>query len=265
MKLIGQPIKHRIFGAGVVTGLAENTVTICFQDSEKKFIYPDAFQNFLILKDPKTQRRIEKEIADREIATQKERRAEQAKQDRKRKMLNFNVTANSHAVFHVAPDRVDQTIRECQVYTGTYLSGYSKGQPRVADRMKPNSVCLLTTRPSGQDEQARIIIGAFMVREDFFGEDVHDGIIKGHPQHRIFLPKESQMLFWKYFGQNTMPRWGNTAFKYCPANVVNQILADMVGLLRSSEQEKTAVEHYRYFCKINELNTLINLEGEKLE
>lgn len=265
MNLIGQPVKHKTFGSGIVTDLTEGIVTICFQDNEKKFIYPDAFHDFLILKDQKTQRYIEKQIKDRDIAIQKARQSEQAEEDRKRKLLNFKVTANSHAVFHVAPDQIDQTIRTCQVSTGTYLSGYSKGQPRVADRMKPNSVCLLTTRPNGQDEQERSIIGAFMVNEDFFGEEVHDGIIEGHPQHRISLPKGSCVLFWKYFGQNTPPRWGNTAFKYCSDDVINQMLADMIELVNSSEQENTSVDFYRYFCKINHLRPLIKLEEDKSE
>lgn len=50
MQLIGQPIKHVTFGKGVVTDWNGNVITVCFSAGEKKFIYPDAFSNFLILK-----------------------------------------------------------------------------------------------------------------------------------------------------------------------------------------------------------------------
>ena len=260
MDLIGQPIKHKTFGSGIVTDLSDGIVTICFQNHEKRFIYPDAFHSFLVLKDREAQRHIENQIKDQEAAAQQARQAEQAEQERKNKLLNFRITANSHAVFHVASEQIDQIIRTCQVSTGTYLSGYSRGTPRIADRMKPNSVCLLTTRRAGKNEEERNIIGAFMVREDFFGEDVHDGVIKGHLQHRIFLPEESRLLFWEHLGQNALPRWGNTAFKYCSEDVINKILADMTELLNTSKQKDTAIAFYRYFCKINRLRPLIKLE-----
>ncbi len=259
MNLIGQPINHKTFGSGIVTNLSDDIVTVCFKNQEKKFIYPDAFHSFLVLKDRETQQQVENQIKDRKIAAQKARQAEQAEQERKNKLLNFKIAANSHAAFNIAPEQIDQVIKTCQVSTGTYLSGYFKGMPRVADRMKPNSVCLLTTRRTGKNEQERTIIGAFMVMDDFFGEDVNDGVIKGHPQHRIFLPEESRLPFWERFGQNVTPRWGNIAFKYCSEDVMSKILAEMTELLNSSEQENTAVAFYQYFCKINRLHPLIKL------
>lgn len=265
MNIIGQPIKHKTFGSGIVTALTAGIVTICFQDSEKKFIYPDAFHHFLVLKDQKTQQCIEKQIQDREDAIQKERQAEQEMQDRKRKSLNFKIMANSHAVFNIASDQLHQIIQTNQISTGTYVSGYSKGQPRIAERMKPNSVCLLTERLAEQTERERTILGACMVREDFFGEDFPDGIIEGHPQHRILLPKENRLCLWEYMGQTAPPRWGNTAFKYCSGDVINSILADMVKALEATEQEKTATDFYRYFCKMNQLRPLIKLEDDRAE
>lgn len=265
MNLIGQPIKHRVFGAGIVTDLADGTVTICFQNGEKKFVYPDAFHNFLVLKDQKTQRHIEEQITNRKIAIQKERQYEQAEQERQQKLLNFKVVSNSHAVFHITPDQVDRTVQTHRVSTGTYLSGYSKGQPRIATRIKPNSVCLLTVCQNKHEEQKRCVMGAFMVREDFFGEDMLDGMIEGHPQHHILVPGESPVLFWEYFAQDPPPRWGNTAFKYCSGDVVNQILADMVKRLHSTEQEEAAIAFYRYFCRLNHLHPLIPLDGNAPE
>lgn len=56
MQLIGQPIKHGIFGKGLVTDWNDATITINFSAGEKKFIYPDAFSTFLHLKNDVLQR-----------------------------------------------------------------------------------------------------------------------------------------------------------------------------------------------------------------
>lgn len=263
MNLIGQSINHRAFGSGVITDLKDGTVTICFQSSEKKFIYPDAFRDFLVFKDQKTQRHIEKEMRDRKTAVEKQWKIEQEERDRKRMMLTFKITPNSHAVFNLSPKQAGQAVQTWRVSTGTYLSGYSKGMPRIADRMKPNSVCLLTARPGGRDEKNRRIIGAFMVKEDFFGESACDGVIEGHPQYRLLASGENQGLFWDYVGQSAPPRWGNIAFKYCSGEVINQILADMVRHSEPGEQTRAAEEFYRYFCKTNRLQPLMKLEEKK--
>lgn len=260
MNIIGQPIKHKTFGPGIVTAFTGEIITVCFQDSEKKFIYPDAFKNFLVLKDQKIQQSIERLMGDREAAMQQKKLMEQAEHGRRQKLLNFKVAANSHAVFNIPPEQTENVCRTYTVSTGKYLSGYSKGKPRIADRMKPNSVCLLTECANGQTEKERKIIGAFLVREDFFGADVHDGIIKGNPQYRLLVPAGYQMPFWKYMNQNAPPRWGNTAFKYCSGDTINQILSKLVEIFKTTAQKKSAIDFYRYFCKINSLRPLTQLE-----
>ena len=261
MNIIGQPIKHRAFGPRIVTAITDGIVTVCFQESEKKFVYPDAFKDFLTLKDQKTQQSIAKLIEDNTAVIQQRNQQEQVESDRRRKILNFKVKANSHAVFNILPEQVEQACKTYTVSTGTYCSGCSKGQPRIAERMKPNSVCLLTACADGQPEKERKVIGAFMVRENFFGEDVHDGIIEGHPQHRLLVPSGYQMLFWKYIN-NTLPRWGNTSFKYCSGDAMNQILSKLVVLLETTPQKETGINFYRYFCKMNLLRPLVQLEAE---
>ena len=257
MNLIGQTIRHNVFGSGVITDLSEETVTICFQNIEKRFIYPDAFRSFLVLNNQKTQQHIEAEIKKRDMEAKMIREIEQTEYERKHKSLNFKITPKAHAVFDIPSDQIDQVIRLGQVSTGTYLSGYAKGKPRVAGRMKPNSVCLLTTCQKGQPEKSRSIIGAFMVAEDFFGEDAHDGVINGHTQHRILTPQYSCILFWQYFEQEAPLRWGSTPFKYCSGDTANIILADLTARFAETEQKETAIGFYEYFCKSNHLRSRI--------
>lgn len=59
MQLIGQPIKLVTFGKGVVTDWNGKVITVCFSAGEKKFIYPDAFSNFLILKNADAQKKVQ--------------------------------------------------------------------------------------------------------------------------------------------------------------------------------------------------------------
>lgn len=257
MQLIGQAIRHKTFGAGIITNLSEDTITICFQNREKRFVYPDAFQTFLVSNDPNTQQHIEKQIEERDMQAQKIREARQAETDRAHKLLEFKITASSHTVFDIPLEQIGQVIRRGQVSTGTYLSGRSKGRPRIAERIRPNSACLLTALPNGQTERERCVVGAFMVADDFFGEEAHDGVIKGHTHHRLLLPKEHRVPFWAYFGQGAPSRWGNTAFKYCSGDMINRILSDLTAHLTDEEQTEEAVAFYEYFCRINRLHSLI--------
>lgn len=44
-------IKHKTFGDGTVTSMDGKYITASFGSFEKKFVYPDAFENFLTLSD----------------------------------------------------------------------------------------------------------------------------------------------------------------------------------------------------------------------
>lgn len=263
MNLNGQAIWHKTFGCGVISALTESTITICFSEIEKKFIFPDAFKEHLVLKDHKMQQQIASQIAEKEAEINRQRQIEQSVQERRRRLLSYTITANSHAVFDVAPKHTAQVCKTNTVSTGRYLSGYSKGQPRIAERLKPNSACLITERPANKSEQNRRIIGAFMVKEDFFGTDCPDGLIEGHPEHQMLVPSGKALMFWEHFGQGKTPRWGNTAFKYCSAAEMNHILTEMVQLLANTDQQETSLAFYQYFCKINRLQPM--MEPETME
>ncbi len=259
MNINGQAISHKTFGCGVITALAESTITVSFSNSEKKFIYPDAFKEYLVLKDKVMQQYITAQIAEKEAEINRLRQKEQSEQERRKKLLNFTITANSHAVFDVAPKDTVQVCNTYTISTGRYLSGFSKGEPRIAERLKPNSACLFTERPIGKSEQERRIVGAVMVREDFFGEDFCDGLIEGHPKYRMLVPTGNQLLFWELFGQEAAKRWGSIAYKYCSSAAMNYILSEMVQILANNDQHESAFAFYKYFCTINRLLPLIEI------
>lgn len=250
MQLIGQAIRHETFGKGVVTDCGEHTLTVCFSSGDKRFLYPDAFEKrHLVLRDTAMQDHIQGLLDRRDAQRTARRQAQQEEQERRAALQRLKLTRNSQAAFNILQAQMEDLIQTWTVSSGTYLSGPSKGEPRVPDRMKPNSLCLLTQRPQGGSEGDRRIIGGFMVREDFFGNACLDGMIQAHPEHRILLPRECQPLFWPYFSAAPeKQRWGNMALKYFAIETAEQILFDLKA--RGPEE---ADRLYRYFCVLNRL------------
>ncbi len=253
-QLLGQPVNHTTFGEGIITNVSSTYVTIHFSQGDKQFIYPEAFSKFLTLKDRVKQ----KEVNVKYIKMLKEEEAVQKKEceekDRLRQIRAIKITPNSQAAFNIAPAEKKSVIECGRVSTGCYLSGYFKGESRIPNKLKPNSVCLLTGLPKGKEEKNRRIYGAFMVRDDFWGERCKNGIVEGHNKYRIYLPSDINLSYWDYFehGDN-LPSWGNVPFKYFANSTMQKILLDMINLLVATKQESDAKEFYQYFCIINRL------------
>lgn len=55
-------IKHKSFGAGVVVAKSGKYLTVKFATCEKKFVYPDAFENFLTLADGSVSEEIKNDL-----------------------------------------------------------------------------------------------------------------------------------------------------------------------------------------------------------
>ena len=76
MNIKDQKVMHKAFGTGVVTEQTDSLVTITFNVGEKKFQYPTAFKQFLVLCDSSLQENIIEEIN----AMEREKAAQAAKQ-----------------------------------------------------------------------------------------------------------------------------------------------------------------------------------------
>ena len=265
MNIIGKTVNHKTFGSGTVTALTDKIITISFHGTEKRFIYPDAFKRFLVFKGRHAQEYAEELIREKEAAIQRKKQIEQKENERRQKLLNFKISANSHLVMDVPFEEIDNVFQTLSVSAGTYLSGGSKGLPRVLDRVKPNSICFITSCLNGEEEAERKLIGAFMVEEDFFGDEVSTGIIRGHPKYHIMMPEEHSMLFWTQLNQAVPSRWGGVPFKYCSTSAANRMLSEMVGAVIETEQAAAAQEVYQYFCTINRLRPLIEQKTKTVE
>lgn len=254
MKLDGKAVTHRAFGKGTITGVADGIVAVEFKkQGEKRFFYPGAFAEFLRFGDQKLQDQVEETLHREKREAEESLEAARREQERLDQLRNFKVTPNSQAVFACALNNAQEVVERWQVSTGTYLSGASKGCPRVPGRLKPNSACLLTVCPDG-DESKRVIIGAYMVREDFFGDYCTDGLIAAHESYRLSLPTAEQRPFWDFFpAEQRLERWGSTEFKYLANTEVQAILSALCKEVQDPQRKEAAEGLYGYFCKMNHL------------
>lgn len=63
-------IKHKTFGEGTVKSMDGKYMTVSFGSLEKKFVYPDAFENFLTLADGTVSEEILEDIKNAKTAKQ---------------------------------------------------------------------------------------------------------------------------------------------------------------------------------------------------
>ena len=255
MQLIGEAIRHQVYGKGIVTGWDKGVVTVCFSGLEKKFIYPDAFSKYLILKNPEKQQSILEDLGEREKAEEQKRKARDRADAHRAFLRTMKISSVSQAAFHLKPEETDTVFSQWQVSTGVYVSGYAKGEARVPEKLMPNSACVLTVRPKGQPESQRKIAGIFMVKDTFIGKDCLDGLISAHPSYRLRLAPEEQPLFWPYMTDDPKKqRWGNTTFKYLPNTLVEAVLYDLMQAAKDDPDREEFLERFHdYYCRLNRL------------
>ena len=194
------------------------------------------------MKNADAQKKIQHLLDVREEERETELKELQEQQEKKHMLENLKLSPQSQAVFHIGAEAHEVVFSSWTVSTGCYLSGYSKGEPRIPERL--HSMCLLTERPKGCSETERRIVGAFMVEDDFIGTCCTDGTIQAHPAHRIQLPPERQPLFWPYVVKEPeKQRWGKTAFKYMSNLTGEKILFDCKGNALTAD-EKLRTERF---------------------
>lgn len=257
MPIVGQKVKHITFGEGVVKEISgeRGIISVEFPIGEKRFHYPDAFAEYLSIDDPEKQQKITEKY-DRQLQAEEEKRKKAyERHERRRRLRNMKIHPSSQAAFNIDPSDFKAIMKAGEVSTGHYLSGYSKGKPRAAQRVKPNSCCLITGIPDGGKEEDRLIYGAFMAAEDFFGENCEDGLVKGHKRYKIALPAAKTLRYWDMFeSEDPLPRWGNVPFKFFSNSLMKRILISMKNQVAGTEKENALAKFYEYFCKINRLS-----------
>lgn len=260
MELVGKTIKHITFGKGIISGRNDNILTVDFSGKCKKFIFPDAFSRFISISDEEGQAYIGKILDE----IYKRKNADLIEQERLQRIRFLKITPNSQVAFGLLENNLDAILDSQKIFTGNYLSGYSKGTPRIPTRLRLNSACLITECPQGKPEEERQIIGVFMVADEFEGKECKDGVIELHDTHKILLEEaDEKLLYWNYFPSATKAKkWGKMEMKYFTNLEMQHILNDMQKVIKDPTRQKVAEDFYQYFCEVNHLNLV---EEEKEE
>ena len=76
--LIGRTVGHARFGEGVILGIDGRCMTVRFESGEKRFVYPDAFDGYLVTGDPDVKREVERALTEvrsaKEVSERRRRR-----------------------------------------------------------------------------------------------------------------------------------------------------------------------------------------------
>ncbi|MGM8366668.1 malate synthase [Virgibacillus sp. W0181] len=266
MNLINEEITHKIFGEGDIVGQDDSFITVHFNEGTKKFVYPDAFGQFIKLQDRDTAKSLKKIISKREaeeeeLEKKREEEREQLalEQQLKEKIKNNKIHESSQIVFWLDEEEQQSVFSDWQVSTGKVQTGKSKGEPNRPARLGPNSAGLLTARGSDQPETDRQILGLYMVNEIFTGNLSDDGMVPAHTEFRIKLTKQEaeEMLFWSYYINKSHPHrmtWNSGKYRYFDNVWTAQILKDIIALKTDKEEIKLAENFLEYFCKMNALD-----------
>lgn len=266
MNLINEKITHKVFGKGSIVDHDDSFITVDFSEDTKKFVYPDAFGEFITLKDGEMAKSLQKILVKREKkekALEKEReieREKRAKEQRRRERIeNLKIHESSQIVFWLDEEEQQNVFTDWNVFLGNVQSGKNKGEPNRAPRLSPNSAGILTVREPDQPETERRIIGLYMADETFVGNLSEDGMVPAHEDFRIKLTDEEaeKMLFWNYYINKTYPHrttWNSGKYRYFDNEWTAQILKDLIALRTDEEQIKEIEKFLEYFCEMNGLN-----------
>ncbi|ARK23345.1 malate synthase [Sporosarcina sp. P37] len=266
MNLINEGITHNVFGEGSIVEHEDSVIVVDFNNVLKKFVYPDAFDNFITLNDQTIAKSLEEVFLKKraEEAVLEKKRKEEKKirlleQQRRDILKNNKIHVSSQIVFWLDEEEQSNLFNDWQISTGSIQSGKNKGRPNPVTRLRPNSAGVLTVRNSDQEETERRIVGLFMVNDIFTGTIGDDGLVPYHEDFRIQLTEQEaeKMLFWKYYVNKNYPHrtsWNSGKFRYFDNVWTAQMLKDIIALRTDEDEVKEAEDFLEYFCKLNALD-----------
>lgn len=270
MDLLNEQVKHEMFGKGSVVGCTDLYIEVDFPEGRKKFVFPDALGEHLVLANQKIAARVaslKKKVLKvrkkEQLQLEKKRIQDYEKQqrllERERLMRNHRLTPVSQAVFWVDGQEQDRVFADWRIFTSVRKSGALEGKPNRLVRLHQNSGCLITAREAGQRERKRRILGVFMVEENFIGKLCEDGYIPAHSKFRVRLsPEESeQMLFWNYYFNRRYPSnmtWNSGRHRYFDNVWMAQILNDLARLKKGTPEEQLMQDFLEHFVYLNQLD-----------
>jgi hypothetical protein len=258
MNIINKTVRHKTFGEGKVCEVNESFVSVQFGSRVRKFIFPDAFREYLILVENQSRKYVDEMLTEMDEVLKLKKEKEQREMESKRLLRSLPLNENAQVAFGFFYNDKQKVLEDFAVTTGISRSGQSRGKPRIPSRVYPNSACLLTFRERNEREEKRYIWGVFMAGEDFIGSQCSDGIIYAHEKYRIILTEEERenFEFWKYFADASRDskKWGLAEFRYFSNATMALILNDIHKVKQGTDEQQLCEDFLNYFCSLNRID-----------
>jgi hypothetical protein len=262
--MIGQKVKHNVFGEGKVIRQDGDYVIVSFKNEEKRFKYPEAFKKFLVLSNDELMANIQTEIKikeEKEINERKELTRKIIEEDKLQAEIKENKKKTkdkplSNAAFNWDYSKVF-SLPENQdliVDGGFIQTGANKGKPVKNLKLQPNSMVFLTYKDKG--EETRFVYGIFVI-DKVVNQDEHTPsyvVAKSANKLLLTLEEANRIKFWNYYSNNKKPdviKFGSTDNRPLDTLVSAQILKDIVTLKKGTDDESLALRIFDYFLKVN--------------
>lgn len=280
MNLINEIVINKAYGEGKVTGQSEKSLNVLFASGEKKFVFPDAFKGFLVAKDAvisdEIQKYLEKfESQKKRMKTDKlnEMQYKLEQQHAKTKSATSMAKKKMHACANIAfkcgscdDNKAEEQAgfneiasEQWKVFSGTIKTGVNKGNPTKLSRVRPNSLCVLTTLDAKATEKERYVFATYLVDETYESNGKEEGYVTTKSEYKIKLsPDEAKsLLFWNYHTNENHPDsavWGSGSHRYFENQQAAQLLRDIAKIKKGTADEPLAERFFRHFCRINTIN-----------
>lgn len=288
MELLNLKVRHKKFGEGVIVSNDNDKVIVHFPgiNSDKKFVYPDAFEKFLQIDDKCVEEAAKQDIAKMQ-EEMKERQEERKKKEEQEKIKRLEeelfqefIEANQKKSEKTSHKRKKVPVKK---YSNIALK---KDMPEVileeetADILKNGKISItfhnkkkeinqwldqtkgtfgmITSVPLGENESERMVSGVFMTTS-FQMEDEDGGIITLSNQYKITLTMEEmkKIKFWEFYFNPEEPatiKFLGEDYCYFSDNQAAQFLLKIYEVKQNEREKQLVGECLDCFCKVKKLD-----------
>lgn len=288
MELLNLKVKHRKFGEGVIISNDNDKVIVHFPDinSDKKFVYPDAFEKFLQIDDKCVEESAKQGIAKmqeeiKEKQEEKKKKEEQEKIKRlEEELLQEFIVANQSKIEKTSHKRKKVPIKKYSNIALKKDMSEAILEEEAADILKEGRISItfqdkkkeinqwldqtkgtfgiITSVPLGENESARMISGIFMTTS-FHMESEDGGNIILNNQYKIALTLEEmkKIKFWEFYFNPEEPtaiKFSGEDYCYFSDNQAAQILLKIYEVKENEKEKQLVGACLDYFCKVKRLD-----------
>lgn len=287
MELLNLKVKHKKFGTGTIISSEDNKIIVHFPDinSEKKFVYPDAFEKFLQI-DEQSAESTQQDFAKmqeqiREKQEEKRKQEEQArikrleeellqdfilaenKNTEKKSAKKVKIQAKKYANIAIRKDMSEIILTEeieKFLQSGKFSITFQDKNKEInqwAEQAK-TTFGIITSVFLGDVESERVVSGIFMT-ESFQLEGEEGGTVLINKQYQLplTLGEMQQIKFWKYYFNPEAPetvRFPGEEYCYFSDNQAAQILLKLYEVKQTEKEKQLIGQCLDYFCRVKRLD-----------